>query len=120
MSYLRKARGTRGEQLAEAYLVERGFRVLHRNWNCRLGEIDLILERAGEVRFVEVKYRRTREFGPPETSITPLKLRHLERAIQVWLEKQAAWPKYFQADAIAILEETNQPIEIVWFQGIFG
>jgi Holliday junction resolvase-like predicted endonuclease len=41
----RKIRGQSGESIALAYLEERGFRLIERNWNCRLGEIDLIVER---------------------------------------------------------------------------
>jgi putative endonuclease len=85
----RKIRGQSGESIALAYLEERGFRLIERNWNCRLGEIDLIVERDGETRFIEVKLRRTMEYGYPEASITRTKLRHLSRAIECWMKAQA-------------------------------
>lgn len=119
MSEARRADGRRGEALAEAFLTERGFRVCARNWNHRLGEIDLIVERAGEVRFVEVKYRRTTAFGYPEEAVTGKKLRHLARAIECWLEEQGRPPERYQADVIAITDLPDRPIEYHWVENIY-
>ena len=115
----RKIRGQSGESIALAYLEERGFRLIERNWNCRLGEIDLIVEREGEIRFIEVKLRRTMEYGYPEASITRTKLRHLSRAIECWIKDQAYPPTCYQADAIAIFAPLDRLAEIVWIERIF-
>lgn len=115
----RKMRGARGEEIAAAFLEARGFRVIAKNWMHRLGEIDLIVERNGEVRFIEVKLRYTRTFGYPEASITGAKLRHLARAIECWLQVQARPPKRYQADAVAITLIPGQKSEIHWIEAIF-
>jgi putative endonuclease len=115
----RKIRGQSGESIALAYLEERGFRLIERNWNCRLGEIDLIVERGGETRFIEVKLRRTMEYGYPEASITRTKLRHLSRAIECWMKVQANPPICYQADAIAIFAPLGMEPAITWIEGIF-
>ena len=39
--------GKAGERLAEEYLVQNGFSILHRNWRCGHEEIDLIVQRFG-------------------------------------------------------------------------
>lgn len=116
----RKIDGKLGEDLAAAYLEARGFRIIDRNWTHKLGEIDLIVERDGETRFVEVKYRNTLEFGHPEEAITGKKLRHLERAIMLWMEAQKEPPKHFQADAIAITALPGKEPEYHWVQNIFS
>ncbi|HVM90779.1 MAG TPA: YraN family protein [Verrucomicrobiae bacterium] len=116
----RKEDGRRGEDLAAAFFIAKGFEIVGRNWNHRLGEIDLIISRAGEIRFVEVKYRRSLTYGRPEESITGAKLRHLERAILLWLETQKPVPKRYQADALAITELPGSPIEYTWIEQIFG
>ena len=47
--------GRRGEELALAWLLERGFRLLDRNWRSRHKEIDLLMERDGRLHVIEVK-----------------------------------------------------------------
>ena len=115
----RKADGAHGESLAASFFEQRGFHVLERNWRHRLGEIDLIVERGGEVRFIEVKYRNTLMFGHPEEAITGKKLRHLARTIECWLETQKTPPKRYQADALAITAVNGKPVEYFWVQNIY-
>lgn len=110
--------GQSGESIALAYLEVRGFRLVERNWNCRLGEIDLIVEREGETRFIEVKLRRSMTYGYPEASITGLKLRHLGRAIECWMNAQTNPPRRYQVDAVAILAIPSQQPAIEWIEGI--
>ncbi len=114
----RKVVGRRGEEFAAAFFQSKGFRVIDQNWSCRLGEIDLIVERDGEVRFVEVKMRFTTTYGYPEEAITPTKLQHLARAIELWLRAQPNPPARYQADALAILFRENQEPDVQWIEGI--
>ncbi len=114
----RKIHGQRGEAMAAKFLEERGFCVIERNWNCRLGEIDLIVSRDGEIRFIEVKLRRSLDYGYPEASITWTKLKHLSRAIECWIKSQKQPPECYQADAIAILAPYEAEPSIVWIERI--
>lgn len=102
MPHERRLFGDRGEDLALAYFEAQGFRLLDRNWSCRLGEIDLILEKNGIVHFVEVKTRRSLEYGYPEESINRKKLRHLARTIEIYLNKSRVPPSKYQVNALAI------------------
>ncbi len=99
----RRQFGNRGEDLAAVFFLDKGFRILERNWNCRLGEIDLIVEKAGRFHFVEVKTRRALTFGYPEESITRTKLKHLARAIEVYLLQSKIQIRDYQVDALAIV-----------------
>ncbi len=116
----RRADGRLGEDLAASFFVERGFRIVARNWTHRLGEIDLIVERDGEYRFVEVKYRNTLMFGHPEGAVTGKKLRHLARAIECWIGEQARPPERYQADVIAITALPGCEIEYHWVENVYG
>lgn len=47
--------GSLGEEIAERFLVQRGFRILHRNYWRPWGELDIVAEKKDTIHFVEVK-----------------------------------------------------------------
>lgn len=98
--------------------MARGFKILQRNWSCRLGEIDVIAEKGGVVHFVEVKTRRSRAFGNPEDSITGKKLLHLRRTVDVYLAHIRVIPREYQMDALAILVLPGEKPEYHFIEGI--
>ena len=59
-------RGKEGEDLAAAFLKQKGFRVLERNYRHKRSEIDLIVVRGNWLVFVEVKARSSSAYGYPE------------------------------------------------------
>ena len=82
----RRDLGILGESLACDLLVDRGWRVIERNWRSRHGELDIIaLDDDGYLVFVEVKTRRSTRFGTPAEAVTPRKQRHLRLASCEWL-----------------------------------
>ena len=66
----RKELGRVGEDIACGYLQGLGLVIVDRNWRSRTGEIDIVARGEGLTVFVEVKSRRSLEFGAPEESIT--------------------------------------------------
>ena len=75
----RAALGRAGEDAALASYRERGYRLLARNWRCRTGEIDLVVEREGLVVFCEVKTRSGSAFGGGYEAVTSTKQRKLRQ-----------------------------------------
>lgn len=80
--------GQWGEDQAAAFLQARGFRILARNYQTPLGELDVIAEDGTTIVFVEVKYRSTDLFGSGGAAVTPTKQRRLLRAALVFLKRQ--------------------------------
>ena len=80
--------GARGEELAVAWYVGQGYRVLGRNWRCREGELDLVVSRDRCVVFCEVKTRTGTGFGLPAEAVTGEKQRRLRRLATRWLGEQ--------------------------------
>lgn len=57
------------EVLAEEYLECNGYRILERNFRCKLGEVDIIAMHQDALVFVEVKYRASAEHGYPSDAV---------------------------------------------------
>ena len=85
----RKEIGRAGEDLAELLLLQRGYRIIRRNFSCRLGEIDIIAERDGLLSFVEVKTRFSQTYGAGREAVNRQKQRHMRAAAQVFLQANA-------------------------------
>jgi putative endonuclease len=110
-------RGAAAEALAASYLSARGLTIVHRNYRCRGGEIDLIA-RDGEILvFVEVRLRRNRAFGTAAESITAAKRRRLRLAARHYLARLGHEPPCrFDAVLLDALETAN----IEWLRGVEG
>ncbi len=76
--------GRAGEDRAAIHLTAAGYRILHRNWRTRGGEIDIIAERGGIIAIVEVKTRRGDLFGDPLEAIDARKRARLWRLAAAW------------------------------------
>ena len=69
--------GKLGEDLAVNYLVDNGYQILERNWRSGHKEIDIIALKDGVLVIVEVKTRKSDEFGDPDIAVGKLKQRML-------------------------------------------
>ena len=81
----RSSLGREGEAAAVAWYRAGGYRVVARNWRCRIGEIDLVLERRGVLVFCEVKTRTGSALGGPFEAVTDVKRRKLLRLAEAFL-----------------------------------
>ena len=61
--------GKKGEQIAQNYLQQQQYTVLHINWKWGRKEIDVIALKDGHLVFVEVKTRINSVFGWPEEKV---------------------------------------------------
>lgn len=91
MSGARRVEGARYEAAAEAHLVGQGLVPLLRNFNCRLGELDLVMRDRDTLVVVEVRARAPTRFGNALETIGPAKRKRIVRATQVLL---AAHPEF--------------------------
>lgn len=94
--------GTLGEQAAARELESQGYRVLHRNYRVRAGEIDLVCERDGTLVFCEVKTRTGGRFGPPEEAVTFAKRRRIRRLAAEYLQREPSRAGRIRFDVVAV------------------
>ena len=84
-SHLRS--GKSAETRAEEYLTQQGLSCLTRNYRCRVGEIDLVMRDGACLVFVEVRYRKNRNYGGAIESITVSKQAKIKRAAEIYMQK---------------------------------
>jgi len=81
-------RGEQAENRAEKFLTGKGFTTVVRNYRCKSGEIDLIMEDGDTLVMVEVRYRKNDTFGSALESITPRKQARIIAAAGHYLATQ--------------------------------
>jgi putative endonuclease len=96
--------GNEGERTATAYLAERGYHILERNFRCRGGEVDLIALDGATVVFVEVKLRRSLARGAPIEAVTPVKQSRVRKAAQVYLAYSGQVFTRIRFDVVSIMK----------------
>jgi putative endonuclease len=94
--------GKQGEDIAVALLKKRGYRIIERNYRCPLGEIDIVARGGDAVVFVEVKSRKTEEFGDPQFAVGLAKQKKLSRISLMYLEEKHLFPCNARVDVVAI------------------
>lgn len=95
--------GRQGEEIAAAYLEEKGLRVLERNYRTPMGEIDIVAEDGEVLVFCEVKTRADLEFGPPEAAITEWKRRQMRRMAAIYLADRGIEEHLCRFDVVAVI-----------------
>jgi len=76
------------EKAAEQFLATQGLKTLARNFNCKLGEIDLICQQNEYLVFVEVRYRKSSQYGGAGGSISQSKQNKVKKAAQYYLQQK--------------------------------
>ena len=77
--------GKEGEEQAVLFLLNKGYRILERNWRCQKAEVDVIAVKADVIIAVEVKARSTTHFGNPQDFVNPKKVRLLVEAMDNYI-----------------------------------
>lgn len=107
--------GRNAEQQAAEYLCQQGLRLIEKNYRCRLGEIDLIMQQGAELIFVEVKYRKASQYGQASEFFTLSKRKKVEKAIAFYLAQKKLNPSQI-AHRIDVLAIDSHQIQ--WFKAV--
>jgi len=83
----KQRRGQDAEQGALNYLKKQKLNLIERNYLCRVGEIDLIMQEANTLVFVEVRYRNGSAYGTAAESVNKSKQAKLIRAALHYLQR---------------------------------
>ena len=109
--------GQRAETLALEYLLEQGLKLKERNYRCRMGEVDLILQDGNGIVFVEVRYRASDRYGSALESVDTRKQARIVAAASHYLTaKRIDRPARF--DVVAVSPQGGQ-LALQWVKDAF-
>jgi putative endonuclease len=112
----KKRVGMFGEEVAAQFLQRRGFRILERNYLRSWGEIDIIAEKSGVIRFVEVKtlsFERLPDISRenndyrPEEQVHPSKLHKVARTAELYMNEKGDLREY-QIDVVGVFLDIDR------------
>jgi putative endonuclease len=111
--------GREGEDVVASLYSGTGFRVVARNWRCRAGEIDLVVERGGLFVFCEVKTRTGERFGGGYEAVTTAKQARLRRLAELFLYESARMPDSVRFDVASVLVSRHAQPDVQIFDDAF-
>ena len=98
----RRETGILGEKLAKDFLKKRSYRIVETNYRCPEGEIDIVAKHKDYLVFVEVRTKKSLEFGSPEESITPAKKERMKATAYYYQQTHNNLPSLWRIDMVAI------------------
>lgn len=84
---IKSEQGKFAETLAQRLLESNQLRLLQKNYHCRYGEIDLVMQDKNTLVFVEVRFRKSDKFGGALESIDTKKQNKLRITAQHYMQK---------------------------------
>ena len=110
----KKELGKRGEEVALRFLKKRRYRIIEKNYVCKLGEMDIIAKEKDTLAFIEVKTRTSTAFGPPQLAVNLSKQRQLSKVALNYLKEKHLEDVKARFDVVAILlGQKGEEIELI-------
>ena len=110
--------GKTGEAMGILWLKEKGFTIKEQNWRHSRWEVDAIAEKDTVLHFIEIKTRRSRNFGLPEERVGNKKIQNLINAAEEYLYQYPQW-KRIQFNILSILILKNEPVEYYLIEDVY-
>ncbi|MDD4914608.1 MAG: YraN family protein [Methylococcales bacterium] len=107
--------GNRAEQLALAYLRQQGLHLVCSNFRCKTGELDLVMKDGEVLVIVEVRFRKSEQFGGALASITRQKQMRIISATQHYVIMHKLSHAAIRFDVVAIVGDNR----INWIKNAF-
>ncbi|MFA9370655.1 MAG: YraN family protein [Labilibaculum antarcticum] len=99
--------GKLGEDVAAKHLLEKGYKILDRNWIYQKKELDIVALKDDVLVVVEVKSRSTDYFEHPADAITLSKIKHLVNATQGYVDSKEI-EQEVRFDVISVIKRDSK------------
>ena len=113
------ALGKSGEEIALHYLENKKYKIIARGFRLFRGEIDIIAYDRKTLVFVEVKTRKSRDFGFPEESVTPSKQQQIRKIAHGFLVKNNLQDVECRFDVISLSFNENEGYSVRHIKNAF-
>jgi putative endonuclease len=110
--------GSKGEEIAAGFLVNKGYKILHRNWRSGKKELDIIATNGDLLVIAEIKTRSNFDFGFPEEAVNKKKQKFIKSAAEAFIEANRQYMN-IRFDIISILMDGEHVKEIMHFEEAF-
>lgn len=114
-----RSTGNYFEDLALAHAQRDGLILITRNFNCRYGELDLVMRDRDIVVFLEVRYRRSPSHGGALDSVSAAKRERLAKAASLFLQGNPALSRNTCRFDVMAISGTQQTPTIDWQRNAF-
>ena len=99
--------GKSGEEIALRYLKGKRYKIIAKNFRFFRGEIDIIAYDRATLVFVEVKTRKSKDFGFPEESVTVAKQKQIRKIARGFLLQNKIQGVACRFDVISLFFNEN-------------
>lgn len=99
----RQILGADAEEATARHLEAKGYRIRHRNFHSRYGELDLVAEDGDTVCFVEVRMRSSAAWGDPSQTVSRAKQRKVVKAALHYLFVHGLEGRMVRFDVVSVI-----------------
>ncbi|SHJ05325.1 YraN family protein [Lutispora thermophila] len=111
--------GEKGEKAAAEYLENKGYRIIERNYKCKLGEIDIIAADNDTIAFIEVKTRSSDNFGQPGEAVNYYKQRKIVQTALSYICDKNLFDWMSRFDVVEVITDNERIIDINLIKNAF-
>ncbi len=110
--------GNEIESLVSVFLEQQGLKLVVANYQCKMGEIDLIMMDHEILVFVEVRYRKNLDYGDGIATVNKSKQWRIKRTATYYLQQHNLYDKIMcRFDVVAVSGRSQKDLN--WIKDAF-
>ena len=119
MNKTNKEKGNIGEDLATKYLIEQSYTIIHRNYNTRVGEVDIIARQGNELHLLKSNITKGNEDDAMQSITKSKQKKVIKAALQFIASCEDAELLCYRFDVIIIIQEKDRHFQLNHYKDAF-